>query len=61
MSKSLNTVLAELGYTTEDIQGTYQKKILNDGKLVGSMSAGQVWNFLRHQHPEYFEKEGICK
>jgi hypothetical protein len=58
MSKSLNDVLAELGYATEDIKDTYQKKILKDGQLIGSMSAGQVWNFLRHGHPEYFEKEG---
>lgn len=58
MTKSLNVVLAELGYETEPVPGTYNKRIKKDGKLVGTMSAGQVWNYLRHEHPEYFEKEG---
>ncbi|VUZ28499.1 Uncharacterised protein [Acetobacterium wieringae] len=58
MTKSLNVVLAELGYETEPAPGTYKKWIIKDGELVGSMSSGQVWNYLRHEHPEYFEKEG---
>lgn len=57
MAKSLNTVLAELGYTTEPVPNTYNKRIMKDGKLIDSMSSGQVWNYLRHQHPEYFEGE----
>lgn len=55
MAKSLNDVLAELGYTTEPVPNTYNKRIMKDGKLVGTMSAGNVWNYLRNEHPEYFE------
>lgn len=57
MAKSLNVVLAELGYTTEPVPNTYNKRIIKDGELVGSMSSGQVWNYLRREHPEYFEGE----
>jgi hypothetical protein len=56
MAKSLNDVLSELGYTTGPVPGTYNKRIIKDGELVGTMSAGQVWNYLRNQHPEYFEE-----
>ena len=56
MAKSLNDILAELGYTTEPVLNTYQKRIFKDGELVGSMSSGQVWNYLRNEHPEYFEE-----
>lgn len=55
MTKSLNVVLAELGYETEPVPPTRQKRIFKDGELVGTMSPGQVWNYLWHQHPEYFE------
>lgn len=55
MTKSLNDILAELGYTTEPVPNTYNKRIIKDGELVGSMSSGQVWNYLRNKHPEYFE------
>ncbi|MDN5289894.1 MAG: hypothetical protein PWQ06_133 [Anaerophaga sp.] len=58
MAKSLNDILAELGYTTEPVPNTYNKRIIKDGELVGTMSSGQVRNYLRHDHPEYFEKEG---
>ena len=58
MTKSLNDILAELGYTTEPVPNTYQKRIYKDGKLVDIMSSGQAWDYLRNQHPEYFEKEG---
>lgn len=55
MAKSLNVVLAELGYETEPVPNTYQKRIFKDGELIDSMSSGQVWNYLRNEHPEYFE------
>ena len=58
MAKSLNDILAELGYTTEPVPNTYNKRIIKDGELIDSMSSGQVWNYLRHERPEYFEKEG---
>lgn len=56
MAKSLNDILTELGYTTEPVPNTYNKRIIKDGELVGSMSSGQVWNYLRNEHPEYFEE-----
>ena len=58
MSKSLNDVLTELGYESWPSQYPSKKRIMKDGELVGSMSSGQVWNYLRNEHPEYFEKEG---
>lgn len=57
MEKSLSDILSELGYTTEPVPNTYQKRIYKDGKLVDSMSSGQVWDYLRNQHPEYFKED----
>lgn len=44
---SLNETLASLGYTTEQGHGLYAKKILRDGEVVFSGSAGEVWDWLR--------------
>lgn len=56
MSKSLNVVLAELGYTTEKSVVPYHKRLYKKDEFIGNMSAGQVWNYLRNKHPEYFKK-----
>ena len=58
MGKSLNDILAELGYTTEKSVVPYHKRLYKNDEFIGNMSAGQVWNYLRNEHPEYFEKEG---
>ena len=57
MSKSLNDVLAELGYSPRKSHLRQKPLITNNGRLIGVFTDGQVWNFLRHEHPEYF-KEG---
>lgn len=55
MAKSLNDVLTELGYATE-LACNRHVIITKGGDLIGTMSAGQVWNYLRNQHPEYFKE-----
>lgn len=54
MSKSLNTVLTELGYETYPGCFNGKKKLVKDGHFYCEKSAGECWNFLRHRHPEYF-------
>ena len=54
MSKSLNVVLAELGYETFPGNLPGKKKIKKDGHHYGEKSSGECWNFLRRKHPEYF-------
>lgn len=55
MGKSLNDILKDLGYTTAPSQYPHKKRIFKDDKLIDSMSSGEVWNYLRHEHPEVFE------
>ncbi len=55
MSKSLRAVLAEFGYEAWPSQYPRRKRVMRDGKLIGYMSVGEMWNFLKFVHPEYFE------
>jgi len=54
MSKSLKTVLMDLGYSPHKSYLRQKPLITTDGRLIGVFSDGECWNYLRHQHPEYF-------
>ena len=54
MSKSLNDVLVELGYVPHKSHLRRKPLITGAGQLAGVFSDGECWNYLRHEHPEYF-------
>ena len=49
-----------MGLIAKELTATLKvvAKVKTVDEFIGNMSAGQVWNYLRNEHPEYFEKEG---